>query len=221
MNNYNPNIHHRKSIRLRGYDYSKEGLYFITICTADRKYLFGKIVPVGVQNFEPRQSINDSEITVGVENLRPRRQKMILDDAGEIANRCWLMIPEHFPNVFLHEHIVMPNHVHGIIELTKFPVGVENFQPLQSINDSAITVGVQNFEPRHNEYQKIIPHSIGSIVRGFKIGVTKWFRNNTDIENIWQRNYYEHIIRNEHSYEKIADYIIENPNNWDNDDFFK
>jgi len=202
VNNYNPNIHHRKSIRLRGYDYSKEGLYFITICTADRKYLFGKIVPVGVQNFEPRQSINDSEITVGVENLRPRRQKMILDDAGEIANRCWLMIPEHFPNVFLHEHIVMPNHVHGIIELTKSPVGV------------------QNFEPRRNEYQKIIPRSIGSIVRGFKIGVTKWFRNNTDIVKVWQRDYYEHIIRNKHSYGRITDYIIENPNNWEIDDFF-
>lgn len=204
MNNYNPNIHHRKSIRLRGYDYSKAGLYFITICTADRKCLFGKIVPVGVQNFEPL------------------RQKMVLNDSGEIANCCWLQIPEHFPDVFLHEHIVMPNHIHGIIELTKSPVGVENFQPLQSLNDSAKIAGVQNFEPRRrNEYQKIIPHSIGSIVRGFKIGVTKWFRNNTNIENIWQRNYYEHIIRNEHSYDQIADYIIENPNNWENDDFFK
>jgi putative transposase len=208
VNNYNPNIHHRKSIRLRGYDYSKAGLYFITICTADRRCLFGEIVPVGVENFQPqRQSINDPEMTEGVQNFEPLHQKMILGDAGKIANTSWLQIPEHFPNAFLHEHIVMPNHVHGIIELTKFPVGVQNFEPLH--------------QPRRNEYQKIIPHSIGSIIRGFKIGVTKWFRNNTDIENIWQRNYYEHIIRNEHSYEQIADYIIENPNNWENDDFFK
>ena len=184
MNNYNPNIHHRKSIRLKGYDYSKEGLYYITICTEDRKCLFGKIVPVGVENFQPR------------------RKEMILNDAGKIANECWLMIPEHFPDVFLHEHIVMPNHIHGIIELTKSPVGV------------------QNFEPRRNEYQKIIPRSIGSIVRGFKIGVTKWFRNNTDIVKVWQRDYYEHIIRNKHSYGRITDYIIENPNNWEIDDFF-
>jgi REP element-mobilizing transposase RayT len=203
MNNYNPNLHHRKSIRLRGYDYSKAGLYFITICTADRKCLFGKIV--GVQNFEPLQSINDSTLTVGVENIQPLRQEMIPYDAGKIANECWLQIPEHFPNVFLHEHIVMPNHIHGIVELIK-----THIRP----------VGVENFQPRRNEYQKIIPHSIGSIVRGFKIGVTKWFRNNTDIEDVWQRNYYEHIIRNEHSYEQIADYIIENPNNWENDDFF-
>ena len=137
MNNYNPNIHHRKSIRLRGYDYSKAGLYFITICTFDRICFFGKIGKV--QSFEPF------------------RQEMILDDAGKIAN----------------------------------------------------------------EYQKIIPHSIGSIVRGFKIGVTKWFHNNTDIENIWQRNYYEHIIRDEYSYEQITDYILNNPNKWGNDDFFK
>jgi putative transposase len=203
VNNYNPNIHHRKSIRIKGYDYSKAGLYYITICTADRKCLFGKIVPVGVQNIEPLQSMNDMEINVGVQNFEPRRKKMILDDAGKIANSCWLQIPEHFPDAFLHEYIVMPNHIHGIIELRKSPVGVENFQP------------------RRHEYQKIIPHSIGSIVRGFKIGVTKWFRNNTDIEKIWQRDYYEHIIRNAHSYERISDYIKENPNNWKKDDFFK
>ncbi|MGB8492121.1 MAG: transposase, partial [Bacteroidales bacterium] len=65
------------------------------------------------------------------------------------------------------------------------------------------------------------PRSIGSIVRGFKIGVTKWFHNNMDIGNIWQRNYYEQIVRNEHSFKRITDYIIENPNNWKNDDFFK
>jgi REP element-mobilizing transposase RayT len=174
--------------------------------------LFGKIVrvqnvgveDVGVQNFEPLQ-----------------RLKMILNDAGKIANECWIQIPQHFPNVILHEHIVMPNHIHGILEIKKPVVGVENLQPLQSTNVSEISVGVQNFEPlRRNEYQKIIPCSIGSIVRGFKIGVTKWFRNNTDIVNIWQRNYYEHVIRNEQSYEQIAEYIIENPNNWENDDFF-
>lgn len=73
---------------------------------------------------------------------------------------------------------------------------------------------------RQNEFQKIISHSVGSIVRGFKIGVTKWFRNNSDLENIWQRNYYEHIIRNEHSYNRIVKYIIDNPDNWKEDDFY-
>ena len=103
MNNYNPNIHHRKSIRMKGYDYSQAGLYFITICVQDRKCLFGKVV--GVENFQPP-------------NLQPR-QEMILNDAGKIADECWQEIPKHFPDSVLHEHIVMPNHVHGIIELIK------------------------------------------------------------------------------------------------------
>jgi len=202
VNNYNLYSHHRRSIRLKDYDYSSEGLYFITVNTDDRKCLFGEV-----------------------------DQEMILNDAGKIANECWMDIPKHFPNAILHEHIVMPNHVHGIIELIENVstyVGVENFQPLQSPNESLSKIDVGNIQTRRNEFQKMIPHSIGSIVKGFKIGVTKWFRNNSvGVENfqslskpIWQRNYYEHIIRNEQSYQRIAAYIINNPKNWKKDDFF-
>jgi REP element-mobilizing transposase RayT len=67
----------------------------------------------------------------------------------------------------------------------------------------------------------MIPRSIGSIVKGFKIGVTKWFRNNTEIQTVWQRNYHEHIIRNEQSYKTISDYIINNPAKWKDDKFFR
>jgi putative transposase len=193
MNNYNPNIHHRRSIRLKGYDYSQAGFYFITIDTKDWVCLFGKIVMV--ENFQP---------------------SMVLNNAGKIADEGWLEIPIHFPNAVLHEHIVMPNHIHGIIELIKSG----------SHNDSESNNGVQIFEPRRNQFQKIIPHSIGSIVRGYKIGVTKWFRNNiVGVQNfepqpIWQRNYYEHIIRDEKSFQRISDYIINNPKNWHEDKFF-
>ncbi len=175
---YNPTIHHRKSIRLQKYDYSQSGLYFITICVKNKECLFG--------------TISD-----GI---------MKLNDAGNIANNCWVQIPEHFPNAKLHAHVIMPNHVHGIIEL----VDVQN-------------VGVQNFEPLRkwqNKFQKIIPRSIGSIIRGYKIGVTKWFRANTEIHIVWQRNFYEHIIRNEQSYNNISHYIINNPQQWNDDRFF-
>ncbi len=211
MNNYNPNIHHRRTIRLKGYDYSQAGLYFITICVKDRKCLFGEIFGADV---------------VWVKNFQPP-QEMILNAAGKIADEYWLDIPKHFPNVVLHEHIIMPNHVHGIIELknigTNNPgqsVGIQNFESLrQSRNKSGTS---QNkLVPKQNEFQKMIPHSIGSIIRGYKIGVTKWFRNNTvGIQNfesqqsIWKRNFYEHIIRDEKSFQQISKYIINNPLNW-------
>jgi putative transposase len=181
---YNSSVHHRKSIRLNRYDYSRNGLYFITICTHDRECFFGEII----------------------------NQKMILNDAGKIADECWVKIPEHFPNAVLHEHVVMPNHVHGIIEL---------------VNDNTTRmVGVQDFEPLHplqrqNKYQKIIPRSIGSIIRGYKIGVTRFFRDNTDVHIVWQRNFYEHIIRNEQSYFKISEYISDNPARWKDDQFYR
>jgi len=94
---YDPNIHHRKSIRLKGYDYSQAGMYFITLCVQDKLCLFGEVV----------------------------NGEMVLNDAGRVANACWLNIPEHFPNAILYEHIVMPNYVHGIIEF----VGANHYSP--------------------------------------------------------------------------------------------
>lgn len=168
---YNAKEHKRKSIRLKGYDYSQTGAYFVTVCAHNHELLFGHIA----------------------------EERMILNDAGKFANKCWLEIPEHFPHVTLDKFIVMPNHIHGII-----------------IIDTMNDVGVQNVEPlrKQNKYQQIIPKSIGSIIRGFKIGVTKWFRSNTNIYNVWQRNYYEHIIRNEDGLNRIREYIINNTIQW-------
>jgi len=131
---------------------------------------------------------------------------MQLNELGITARQCWLDIPKHFPNIIVDEFIIMPNHIHGILHIFDVPI-----------------VGVQNFEPLHNDrngfnqYQHIIPKSLGSIIRGFKIGVTKWWRNNGYDGCLWQRNYYEHIIRNDKSLEQIRQYIKENPWNWDND----
>jgi len=124
--------------------------------------------------------------------------KMVLNEYGEIVNQCWKEIPQHYPNVLLDEMCIMPNHIHGIIVLKN--------------------VGVQNSEPPYissiNQYQRIIPKSIGSIIRGFKIGVTNWFHAHTSIKTVWQRNFYEHIIRQEENLNQIREYIIENPQNW-------
>jgi len=161
---------------------------------------------------------------------------MILNEAGKAAEELWFEIPRHYPNVILHEHIVMPNHVHGIIELMdKFDLPL-----IKDANVRVPDVGVQDSEPLHqeplpvehlttgsrtsdkiNEYQKIIPGSIGSIIRGYKIGVVKWFRSNTDIYVPWQRNFHDHIIRNEEEYNRITGYISTNPDKWTDDKFYK
>ncbi len=222
---YNPKTHHRRSIRLQSYDYSQAGLYFITICCHHRICLFGEISDGG-------------GVMVGAENILPLRENknqiMILNNAGKIADACWREIPKHFQNAILHEYIIMPNHVHGIIELTnETHVGAENILPLREnilpLSENMDIGGGAEYIlplPPRNKFQKMIPHSIGSMVKGFKIGVTKWFRNNAAIPiqhpplPIWQRNYYEHIIRNDQSYQSISDYIINNPAKWREDKFF-
>ena len=132
-----------------------------------------------------------------------------MNDAGKTAQRCWEEIPVHYRYVTLDEFQIMPNHVHGIIVIHDD----ENDTP------NGPMVGVQYLEPlpRHNaknQYQHIIPGSIGSIVRGFKIGVTKWFRTADPYLDVWQRNYYDHIIRDENSLRRIRKYIRDNPKKW-------
>ena len=219
---YNPQIHHRRSIRLKGYDYSQAGLYFITICCYDRLCLFGNVT-VGAENFPPEMKLNNVGKT---ENFSP---EMKLNDAGKIADDCWLEISKHFPNVILHKHIIMPNHVHGIIQIIDteiFPRETQTAQSPENTNEYSPKI-VNEYSPENaNEYFNMVEKNIvgdngakntnngngaknisplrispsktvGSIVRGFKIGVTKWMRQNTIIYNVWQRNYYEHIIRDE------------------------
>lgn len=161
---YNPEIHHRSSVRLKEYDYSLNGLYFITVCAQDKKCLFGKI-------------------TDGT---------MRLNDAGKIVEHTWFDLPNHNTNINLLEFIIMPNHIHGIIQL----VGAGS-KPAQAT-------------------------PLSELVRQFKTFSSKRINlsNNTEGNKIWQRNYYEHIIRNQHSYEEISDYIITNPLRWEKDQLF-
>lgn len=167
----------RRSIRLRGYNYSQAGAYFITVCAQNRERLFGDIAD----------------------------GQMVLNDAGRMATKCWNEIPLHFPDITLDAFVVMPNHVHGILVITD-TVGAKN------------TVGAKKFSPLQSDQR---PHgtskTIGSIIRGFKIGITKWMRTHTHVHDVWQRNYYEHIIRNDDELNRIREYIINNPAKWDLD----
>lgn len=104
---YDHNFYHRRSVRLKGYDYSKAGLYFITICCFKRECFFGEI-------------ISKCDIKM-----------MSLNESGRNVNETWYEIPLHFPNVCLHEFVVMPNHIHGIIEIVDF-VGAKDFSLLHT-----------------------------------------------------------------------------------------
>ena len=195
-----------QSARLRNWDYGWNASYFVTICTANRECYFGEIVD-GEMNF--------SEI-------------------GAKADEYWLEIPEHFPFVKLYVHVVMPNHVHGIIVIDKQD-DVRNNEK----NDKRITgrnvgrnVETQNFAslpsplPSSSQIQqsknKFGPQSqnLASIIRGYKTGVTKYARNN-NIVFAWQTRFHDHIIRDDASYQRIRNYIINNPKNWNKDKLYK
>lgn len=114
-----------------------------------------------------------------------------------MQKKCWLEIPEHFSHVILDEFIIMPNHVHGIL-IIKNKI-----------------VGNKNFCSQEIPWQTKLSKSLSSIIRGFKIGVTKYFceKNNHDFQ--WQKSFYDHIIRNEESLFKIREYIQNNPLKWE------
>lgn len=189
MSKYFKNKYRIETSRLKDWDYSWNAYYFVTICTLHRACFFGEVL----------------------------NGKMVLNDIGSIAHNCWLQIPNHFPFVKLDSHVVMPNHVHGIIIIDK-PVETQNIaslQPTQNTNN----VQTQNIASKPSK-NKFGPQSknLASIIRGFKIGVTKNARLiNHEFE--WQKRFHDHIIRNEKSLHQIQNYIINNPMNWSNDQF--
>ena len=161
--------HNRKSIRLKEWDYTEPGAYFVTICTHRREHLFGRVVD-------------------GV---------MELNELGEIVRACWDELPTHFPRVELDAFVVMPNHVHGIIVIMADDI-----------------VGATHASPLHPRGPA--PHSLGAIVGSFKSAVTRRINilRGTPGARVWQRNYWEHIIRNERVLNAIRRYIVYNPDRW-------
>jgi REP element-mobilizing transposase RayT len=155
---YSSAQHHRRSIRLPGYDYAQSGGYFITICTHERRHLFGKI----------------------------SNKEMIVNDYGQIVNQCWLEIPQHFPHASLDAFVIMPNHLHGIVVLDNTVVNLKTtHSKTQHTHVGAKNFSPQRFSPQPNRKFRSPSQAIGSIVRGFKIGVMKWFREHTEIYTVW------------------------------------
>ncbi len=188
----------RRSIRLPHYDYARAGYYFITITAQNREHLFG-------------------EIYDGV---------MVLNLAGEMVQRLWYDITNDFPNVPLHDFVVMPNHIHGIIQIKHRdePVGADSISALQS-EQSTNMASKQNMNtPSKQRADMESAPTLSTIVQSFKRHTTlqyiKMVKNNTlppFNKRIWQRNYYEHVVRDTNDYARIAEYIENNPWSWDDD----
>jgi putative transposase len=246
MKKYNPKtgnhkgLPRRKSIRLKGYDYSQAGLYFITICCQDRACLFGDVVD----------------------------GKMILNEAGTMIKTEWLKLPERFKNIELHEYAIMPNHFHGILEIIEATVGAplvvaQNETAAQNDGNAEKQTGQPQgiaekqtgqpqgiaekqtgqpqgiaekqtgqpqgiAEKQTGQPQGIAPtKTVGDMMDAFKsITTVEYIRGVKTLNwhpfhgKLWQRNYWEHIIRDEHSYQRISKYIFSNPANWSDDKFF-
>lgn len=177
----------RHSIRLKDYDYSSEGGYFVTMCVKNRECLFGEIVD----------------------------GTMRLNDLGKIVDECWRAIPDHFPNVETDEFVVMPDHVHGIIIIVdgQNSVGAPQFVGAQH------AVPLQNNIPQREQFGKPTHGTLPTIIRSFKSATTKKINEtrNSPGESVWQRNYFERIIRNEDELNRIREYIYNNPARWQQD----
>ncbi|MDY6893607.1 MAG: transposase [Chloroflexota bacterium] len=204
--------HHRHSIRLRGYDYSQDGAYFVTICVQGHECLLGEIVD----------------------------GQMILNNAGKMVREIWLEIPEHYPGVQIDEFTVMPNHIHGIIIVTTSvgatPSGCPDYPeqadelPGQARGPQQEQMGESTGQAGESKGQARGPAPTGrlslpDVVHRFKSLTTARYRHGV-MQNhwqpfygkLWQRNYWERIVRNERELNLIRRYIIENPLRWEVDE---
>jgi putative transposase len=224
---YDLSKHHRQSIRLKCYDYSADGMYFITICAYQRNCLFGAIAN-GVMHH---------------------------NEYGQIVAEEWLKSAEIRQEIELGEWVVMPNHIHGIVIIDRSKpvnfVGAQGLAPLQDLPPRPISpqnlslqptspqdvppqpISPQNLSPQPISLKDVLPHptssyqgvasrkpkSLSTFIAGFKMAATKKINlaRNAPGTPVWQRNYYEHIIRSEVAFQTILKYIRENSKTWDSD----
>lgn len=193
--------YHRRSIRLKGYDYTQPGAYFVTVVTQDRVCLFGEIVD----------------------------GRMRLNSPGKIVYEEWFRTARLRPYVELRpdEFIVMPNHIHGIIRIVDIidddnvvgarrrPVGARRRPVGARRRRAPTTTSGTTLE----QFGRPVPGSIPTIIRAFKSATTRRINEwrGTPGARVWQRNYWEHIVRNEKALERIRRYIMTNPARWQMD----
>lgn len=185
---YDPARHHRRSIRLKGYDYAQAGAYFITIVTQGRECLFGRVIEAGALEFTP---------------------------AGQMVEKWWLELRHKFPTVDLDAYVVMPNHFHGIVVI------VDNVGADLGVGPEGGTHAEQGTHANRGTHAGV---PLPTIVQWFKTMTTNEYIREVKQSGwppfpgkLWQRNYYEHIIRNKPDLNRIRAYIADNPSRWATD----
>jgi putative transposase len=162
-----------ESIRLKNYDYGADGYYFVTICTRNRQLFFGDVVA----------------------------GKMELSMIGEIVQKFWQEIPKHSLYAYLDEYVIMPNHVHGIICISRPPAKRDETNPPACSN---------KFSPLQSS-------SLQAIIHSYKAAVTRWCNKNNQSHFSWQPRFHEHVIHDKSALERIRTYIVNNPKKWEYD----
>lgn len=201
---FNPTLHHRKSIRLKGWDYSRPGAYFVTLCVQNRECFFGKI----------------------------NSGRMIKNAAGKMVEKWYLELANKFTNIKIDEYVVMPNHFHSIIIIVP-PHTVSPTLPRTAGADTCVcTCTMKSLESQHMGEHTGSPrrkiqnnNNVSSIMQWFKTMTTNEYIRNVKTNGwpsfagkLWQRNFYDHIGRDENEMFRIRQYIRNNPLNWAADD---
>jgi putative transposase len=185
---FNPEFNHRHSVRLKGFDYSAPGLYFITVSTLKKEPFFGQIAS----------------------------NRVILSEIGKIVREHWTAIPRHFDNVKINEFVIMPNHLHGVLRIVENTQS-SALQHIESPECRGVQLNAPT-KIAENYFSAISPkaNTISVIIRTFKAAVTTTCRQN-NLDFYWQRSFYEHIIRSDKELFAIREYIKNNPMNWEKD----
>jgi putative transposase len=179
--------HERKRNRALWHDYSKPGIYFITICTKDREHYFGKISD----------------------------KKMELSEIGKIAQQCWEKIPALCSQIELDNYVVMPNHLHGIIIIKNGSRNRHNRGDGKECAENKGTGGASSLQEMERRLQRL-PVVMGSY-KSIVTKMAHKNQKDSDLFFRWQKSYYDHIIRNKKSLNFIRRYILNNPANWEED----
>jgi REP element-mobilizing transposase RayT len=186
-----------ETTRLKNWDYSSNGYYYITICTKNREHIFGKIaVETGFKPVSTKKSVST----------------MILNEYGKIVEKCWYDLSEHYSNLKLDEFVIMPNHIHGIMIIDN--------------NDGNGNGNVETgFKPvstntTNNTGNTNKQHGLFEFVRALKTFSSRRineFRNSPGAP-VWQSRFHDRIVRDENELNRIREYIQNNPINWETDD---